>query len=357
MQRSAATIAASLKKVPPFPPVAAKLLELLADPAVDSNEVADLISSDATFTARLLQRANSAQFGFVTDVTSARRAVALLGLDLTRQITLSHATAAYVGGAPKTEALRRSWQHTIATAVLAEEIAMACEMFMSMAFTAGIMHDIGRLGLLVAYPDEYDQVIRGAAERCLDLLDFEEETFGVHHAEAGRMLAETWGLPADMGLIAGRHHDACEGIEIDLLRIVHVACRLADVLGYDVVKPLKPSTVEAVIAELPARSRQRLIQSPEALLKRIEERIREFSGETSEIQPEEALALLANAAAMHETTATMPSDPPPAPMDAHEAESIETEPVLARGNSTPVIVIGIVSAVAALAALAYWMLH
>ncbi len=240
MQRSAATISASLKKVPPFPPVAAKLLELLQNPAVDSNEVADLISSDSTFTARLLQRANSAQFGFVTDVTSARRAVALLGLDLTRQITLSHATAAYVGGAPKTEALRRSWQHTIATAVLAEEIAIACEMFTSVAFTAGIMHDIGRLGLLVAYPDEYEGVIRESARRCLDLLDFEEETFGVHHAEAGRMLAESWGLPPDMAVIAGRHHDACEGTELNVLRIVHVACRLADVLGYDVVKPLAP---------------------------------------------------------------------------------------------------------------------
>ena len=135
MLRTAATISASLKKVPPFPPVAAKLLELLADPAVDSNDVADLISSDATFTARLLQRANSAEFGFLTDVTNARRAVALLGLDLTRQIILSHATAAYIGGAPKTEALRRSWQHTVATAVFAE-IAVACEMFTSVAFTA-----------------------------------------------------------------------------------------------------------------------------------------------------------------------------------------------------------------------------
>jgi putative nucleotidyltransferase with HDIG domain len=222
-------------RVPPFPPVAAKLLDLLADPAVDTNEVADLISSDATFTARLLQRANSAQFSFAADITSARRAVALLGLDLTRQIVLAHATAAYVGGAPKTEALRRSWQHTVATAVLAEEIALACEMFTSMAFTAGIMHDIGRLGLLVAYPNEYERIIRDSAERCLDILDFEQETFGVQHAEAGRMLAERWGLPEDMAIIAGRHHDACEGNELDVLRIVHVACRLADVLGYDVV--------------------------------------------------------------------------------------------------------------------------
>src|SRR5271155_2312378 len=276
MQRSAATISASLKKVPPFPPVAAKLLSLLANPAVDTNEVADLIGSDATFTARLLQRVTSAEFGFISDITNVRRAVALLGLDTTRQITLAHATAAYAQGGLKTETMRRCWQHTVATAVLAEEIAEACDAFTSVAFTAGIMHDVGRLGLLVAYPEEYERVIRNAAARCLDVLDFEAEEFGAHHAEAGRMLAERWGLPAEMALIAGRHHDPCEGVELHLLRIVHVACRLADVLGYDIVKPLTPSTASEVLTQMPARARERLLRAPAELCQRIEERIQEF---------------------------------------------------------------------------------
>jgi putative nucleotidyltransferase with HDIG domain len=366
MQRSAATISASLMKVPPFPPVAAKLLQLLSNPAVDTNEVADLIASDATFTARLLQRANSAQFGFISDVTNARRAVALLGLDLTRQITLAHATSAYAGAALKTEALRRCWQHTVATAVLAEEIAQACELFTNVAFTAGIMHDIGRLGLLVAYPDEYELVIRGAAERCLDLLDFEEETFGVHHAEAGRMLAERWGLPVEMAVIAGRHHDACEGIELDLLRIVHVACRLADVLGFDVVKPLAPSSADAVLAELPPGARLRLTQAPEELLKRIEERIREFGGETTEIQPEHALAMLASAATEHEPEASVSPEPVASPEagvskdpSTNQAVAPDPEPVESekRPNWSRAIVLGVVMGLAAAAALAYWMLR
>jgi putative nucleotidyltransferase with HDIG domain len=298
MPRSAATISESLQKVPAFPPVAAKLLSLLASPTVDTNEVADLIGGDATFTARLLQRVNSAEFGFVSDITNARRAVALLGIDATRQIMLAHATASYAQGGLKTEGLRRSWQHSVATAVLAEEIAAACGEFVSVAFTAGIMHDIGRLGLLVAYPAEYERAIRNAAERCLDVLDFEEEEFGVHHAEAGRMLAERWGLPAEMALIAGRHHDPCDGMELDLLRIVHVACRLADVLGYDIVKPLNPSSPAEVIAQLPERARDRLRRDPKELCERIEARIREFGSEPADAPPEETLALLASAGAV-----------------------------------------------------------
>jgi putative nucleotidyltransferase with HDIG domain len=205
---------------------------------------------------------------------------------------MAQATAAYTEGALRIETMRRCWQHTVATAVLANEIALACGEYTNVAFTAGIMHDIGRLGLLVAYPEEYERVVRDAAERSLDVLDFEAEEFGAHHAEAGRMLAERWELPLEMRVIAGRHHDPCEGAELSLLRIVHVACRMADVLGYDVVKPLTPSNVQEVIAELPEQARLRLNRPPAEFCERIEQRLREFGSETTDVPPEEALALL-----------------------------------------------------------------
>jgi HD-like signal output (HDOD) protein len=298
------TLSDSLEKVPPFPPVAAKLLELLADPDVDANEVADLLSGDATFTGRLLQRANSARFGVMANITSVRRAVALLGLDTARQITLAQATAAYASGALKTEALRRSWQHSVATAVLAEEIAFACEMYTSVAFTGGIMHDIGRLGLLVAHAEEYQRLISEAPERGMHLLDLEHEVFGFNHAEAGRMLIERWRLPEDLAVIAGCHHDLRGPGDLDALRIVHVACRLADVLGYEVVTRAVPETAEEILVHLPARGREALLQAPGELLMRIEERIRDFGGERPEIQPEEALALLSNSVAGQTPAAT-----------------------------------------------------
>jgi putative nucleotidyltransferase with HDIG domain len=348
MQRSATTIFASLKKVPPFPPVAAKLLSLLSNPAVDTNEVADLIASDATFTARLLQRVNSAEFGFVSDITNVRRAVALLGLDVTRQITLAHATAAYAQGGLKTEAMRRCWQHTVATAVLAQEIAEACDAFASVAFTAGIMHDIGRLGLLVAYPEEYERVICNAAERSLDVLDFEEEEFGAHHAEAGRLLAERWGLPSEMAVIAGRHHDPCEGAEVDLLRIVHVACRLADVLGYDVVKPLLSAHAGDVIAQLPAQARARLSEDPAELCQRIEQKLQEFGSEAAGAPPEETLALLASACTA--------GNPDPAAHVESTEEPAALEPVerLRPRPGYRAIILWIVAGLAVVAAAGLW---
>jgi HD-like signal output (HDOD) protein len=293
MSRAASTVSEGLKRVPPFPPVAAKLLTLLAKPEVETNEVAQLISSDATFTARILQRINSVEFGLVNPVTNVQQAVALLGIDLTRKLVLTQATAAYAQGALRAEELRRCWQHTVATAVMADLIARACGEYADVAFTAGIMHDVGRLGLLVAYPAEYEQIIRDAAARCLDLLDFERDEFGMDHAEAGRILAERWGLPPGLAQIAGRHHDPCEGTTLNLLSIVHVACRLADALGYDVVKPRAPLEIEAVLAELPGRGRVALGKSPAELCAQIEQSIAEYGSEEGRLQPEESMALLA----------------------------------------------------------------
>ena len=273
-----ATVQRGLRKVPPFPPIAARLLVLLSNESVAITELADLIGSDPTFSARLLHCVNSAAFGITSRVNNVQQALALLGLDRTRQITLTVATAAYTQGALRSNELRRCWEHTVATAIIADEIAHVCGIFTDIAYTAGIMHDIGRLGLLVAYPQEYERIIRDAADQALDILDFEREQFGMDHSEAGRILAERWSLPEEFRLVAGRHHDPCEGGEVDLLRIVHVACRLADTLGYDVTHPLIPLEVDAVLSDLPARARERLRTASQELQARIEQRIRAYDG-------------------------------------------------------------------------------
>jgi HD-like signal output (HDOD) protein len=353
MSRATASVSDGLKRVPPFPPVAAKLICLLATPDVELNEVAQLISGDATFTARILQRVNSLEFGLITPVTNVRQAVALLGIDLTRQLILTHATAAYARGALRTQELRRCWQHTVATAVLADQIANACGEFTNVAFMVGIMHDIGRLGLLVAYPAEYERVIRNAAARCLDLLDFERDEFGMDHAEAGRVLAERWGLPPGLAQIAGRHHDPCEGTTLNLLGIVHVACRLADALGYDVVKPLAPLDIDAVLAELPGRGRINLGKSPEELCAQIEQSIVEYGSEPSSPTPEEEFALLGTIA---------PDELPPLaatePLPASTESAFEEKPNAAMGSPRIkrilVAVVGLLGLVIIIIALLFW---
>ena len=147
---SEATVLHGLSKVPPFPPVAARLLVLLGKPSVDLGEVADVIGSDPTFSARLLQCANSVEFGLRQPIRDMRSALNFLGLVQTRQAIVMLATRAYSNGPLGTAELRRCWEHTVATAILADQLAQACQAYTDVAYTAGIIRDIGRRGLLVA---------------------------------------------------------------------------------------------------------------------------------------------------------------------------------------------------------------
>jgi HD-like signal output (HDOD) protein len=274
------TMPQRLLRVPPFPPVASRLLRLLADDSVKISEVGAVIASDATFSARVLQYVNSVEFGLASTVTNLNQALMMLGLDRTRRITLTLASAAYSGNAIKATEVRRSWQHTVATAVIADYIARLCNEFTQIAYTAGLMHDIGRLGLLVAYPSEYEKVIRDAASRSIDILDFEREVFGVDHAEAGRWLAERWLLPEEFRVVAGRHHDSCDASETSLLTIIHVACKLADALGYDVTRPLVAAPIEVIVAGLPDGAAGRILLEANDLRKQVEQAVHRFDSVT-----------------------------------------------------------------------------
>lgn len=278
MTHSAPTLPPGLEKVPPFPPVASRLLGLLSKPDVDIAEIAELVSTDAALTARLIQYVNSAVIGSARAITDVRQAVALLGFDRTRQLTIVNAAGGYAAGAPRNAELQKCWQHSLATAILADQVAKSCGVFSKTIFTAGILHDIGRLGLMVAFPAKYSRAIRDAKSRFADLLVIEREQFGVDHAEAGRLLAESWSLPSEFSMIAGRHHEFRPGAELDLLRIVHVACELADILDFGVLPPRDESDLQAVLNSLPRGTGQHRDFTVAELRVQVEDHIRKFCG-------------------------------------------------------------------------------
>jgi len=287
MKASVLTVEQSLSKIPPFPPVAVRLLTLFVQQTPDVQQIAELIGGDGVFTARLLQCINSYEFGLKRTVSNLKQAVALIGVERTGQVMVAYATAAYAQAALGTDELKQCWQHTVATAVIANEIARCCERFTDIAYTAGFLHDLGRLGLMVAYPPEYQRIIQSASERRVDVLDLEREEFGVDHAEAGRLLTERWGLPSEFGAVTGRHHHGFEGSELDLARIVQVACRLADVLGYEVISPRVFLDAETILSHLPCRARTKMKGTTAELRTKIEERILEcgYGGAEPHIDP------------------------------------------------------------------------
>jgi HD-like signal output (HDOD) protein len=165
----------------------------------------------------------------------------------------------------RTQALERCWRHTLASAILCRELAQTAGLPGDRAYSFGLLHDIGRLGLLVAYPHSYDRLLQAASRDSASLLDLEKKQFGMDHCEAGRHLAEEWQLPPEFRLIAGGHHDPPPGAPFDALKLVHLACRLADALGYSVAASQKDIPLEEIRALLPADTREHHVEDPDSL--------------------------------------------------------------------------------------------
>jgi len=246
-----------LSRIPAFPPVVLRLLGLLSNEAADTAELVQELASDASLSGQLLRLANSPLFGLSAQIETIHHAVVTLGFARVQSLVMSAATANYMKAAMQTEGLQKCWRHTLATAVLCRELARTSGINSDRAYSFGLLHDLGRLGLLVAYPSEYDSLLQAADRDAVSLLDLEKKRFGLDHCEAGRQLVEQWNLPQEFRVIAGRHHDRPSGAPFDLLTMVHAACRLADTLGYAVVKPLKEERFEEIRALLPAGAQER----------------------------------------------------------------------------------------------------
>lgn len=256
----------ALASIPAFPAVVLRVLDIVSQDDPDFTLLVREIASDATLSAQVLRLANSPLFGFAAQIGTVQHAVTALGTSQVQSLVMSVATANYSRAALRTEALQKCWRHTIATAVFSREVARAAGRSAEQAYSLGLLHDIGRLGLLVAWPDEYDSILQEADRDSTSLLDLEKRRFTMDHCEVGCLLVEQWKLPPEFGLVAGRHHDPPAGAtEFDSLRIAHFACQMADSLGYWVSRPFNTPTVEELMSQLPWEWRKRFPSDAKAL--------------------------------------------------------------------------------------------
>jgi putative nucleotidyltransferase with HDIG domain len=266
----------ALRDLPPFPWIATKVLQLLTGSKADDVETCrliELIRADASLSSELLRRANSPLYGLRARIASVQHAVVILGLDRVKKVALTAGLGAYLKTALKVELLRRCWRHSLACGILCEELARGCALSADQAYTAGLLHDIGRLALLVKHPEAYAGLLEVIQENGLHPLDSERDLFDVDHCQAGAWLARHWDFPAELAEVAALHHQPLGDGRINLLRLVHLACRLADSLGFGVCSTAGREDPSQIFAELPRRCLYLLEGGPEALKERVTERV------------------------------------------------------------------------------------
>ena len=267
----------ALRRLPPFPAVATKLLRLLADEDVAIKKIVDLIKSDAALTAELLRIVNSPIYGFPARISSLQNAITLLGFQTVRSFALTVSMKGFLHTALRIDLLRHIWRHSLACAMLSEELSTVCSSNMTrddQAYTAALLHNIGSLGLFVAHPRTYSELLADARED--NLLEKERTTLGIDHCEAGGWLARNWGFPDDLRRVIITHHHPLHDNKFELVDLVRVAVMMTDCLGFGFVPPDQSRTLADLRAMLPREAQYRFDPEPEALAARITARLDSF---------------------------------------------------------------------------------
>jgi putative nucleotidyltransferase with HDIG domain len=216
----------------------------------------DLISSDPAFASEVLTIANSAIIPHRFAVTSILQAIALLGTHALKGLSLTVAVRAYLGRSMNYPSLRAIWRHNLATALLAEKLASAAWMDQNKAYTAGIMHDIGRFALAVLSPREYGSLLETHCGQADSILVPERDLFGFDHRQVGLHLIEEWKLPIEFRTSLreagspGKQSDPFE-----LLELVNMSCRMADAIGFPAFAGCEASPFSDLLEECPVRFR------------------------------------------------------------------------------------------------------
>lgn len=220
-----------LNDLPSLPAVVMELLSSLDQDDVDISVLAKKVSHDQALTAKTLRLANSPVYGLQVKVTTISQAITFLGFQTTRNlITAAAITGCFPEGRCAGFDDKAFWRHSIATAACAKVVARRLRFNQDYAFTAGLLHDIGRLVLVTGYPQLYAKAI--AARKASDgyLLDAEREVVGADHIEAGVALAAHWNFSDTMRLAIRHHHDPEAPGAGFLATIVHVADAIAHAL-------------------------------------------------------------------------------------------------------------------------------
>ena len=192
--------------LPLSPSLLPKLLPSLSDVDTNFDEVVRIISMDQALTAKLLQICNSAFFGQSEPVSTVAEAVNRVGYQsLYLLVATINGSNCFPCPPPKGVDMGKLWRHSITTAFNAKFVAESADMDGNLLFTAGLLHDIGKMIMAQAHP----QVIGSGFYQPTDAASTEREIiqFGCTHAEVGAALLEKWKLPAQLAISVRHHHD------------------------------------------------------------------------------------------------------------------------------------------------------
>lgn len=262
-------------RLPPFPQVAIKVLQLAKNENVQLHQLCDLISSDPAFASEVLTVANSLLYAPRYPSTSILQAVAVLGANTLQGMCVTVGVRAYLGKQMNLPVMRSMWRHNLACAIIAQRLAGGGFIDKDIAYTSGILHDIGRMALAVLQPKAYAELLETHRGTSVSVLDAERGLFGMDHCETGRQLIADWNLPENFEAVVADHLGArrADGAW-DVTELVKVSCAMASAVGYTAFPGCEPAAYPDLLEQLPARERKLFQIDAESLRREVAENIK-----------------------------------------------------------------------------------
>ncbi|MBK9344061.1 MAG: HDOD domain-containing protein [Dehalococcoidia bacterium] len=242
----------------PLKSVATKAIQLAEDERSAAMDLATVISSDQALTAKLLKLSNSAYYGYARRISNVREAVILLGMRTVRSVAISSA----IIDAFRVPDLERGgfdqdlfWAHSVSVGLVAELIARETRISRPEdAFTAGVLHDVGKLAMMLAEPQLFGEVVDLVNHENMKYREAELAVFEIGHEHVGSRLSQRWKFPESL-ISAIRDHHPAKGVHGivsmgDLVAAADLACnREGLACGFDFTRD---EARKAVVALPPA---------------------------------------------------------------------------------------------------------
>jgi putative nucleotidyltransferase with HDIG domain len=199
----------NVKELPTLSPVAMRVVGMLLNADTTARDLAQVIENDPAMVGKLFKLVNSSFYGFSSRISSVIHAIMILGFNTVLNAVLSMSVMdAFKIRTYKRRGidLTRLWHHAIGVAVVAKHLGRCMGGDNDNAFTAGILHDIGKIVMAIFFSERFIEMQRSEDARQGNFLRAEKQYFPIGHASLGAFLADRWKLPDELTTVIAQHH-------------------------------------------------------------------------------------------------------------------------------------------------------
>ncbi len=223
----------SLIGLPTLPTIAMEIQNIMREDKLSVVQTVPIIEQDPSLALKILKVANSAYYGMKQKVNSLRQAVVIIGMRELAGIVLGFSVLKSLSTSDDETSLdwRKFWEHSIAVGHIAELLNDELGThFNESPYSLGLLHDIGQLVMYRLEPLKYEEVFKLSMSENISMIQAEAHVFGITHQQAGKWIAERWGLSEFVQAVNGNHHNLA-GIEDDELMLAASLIQLSNYIA------------------------------------------------------------------------------------------------------------------------------